>query len=288
MVIADVSRAFRQIRRIIPTKLHLMSITRVSSAGVLASALVLLAGCGGSSSSTSSSNAKATAPSTGSATTSSSSSSSASSSAPAASPSPTVTPATVVQLKKIVLRTTDLPRGWKGVPAQSDDSDTADQAELLKCVGAKNTDADKVATADSADFVLKDATISSTASSYKSQSSLDNDIALLKNPKLIPCFSQLLTKAIATSLPEGAKLGTVTVKFTPGPGAGPANVAGSGLATVPITISGQHVKVYVNFVYITGPLMEIELDAENVGAPVPAAVLRAAVKAVADRAAASS
>jgi hypothetical protein len=258
-----------------------MSITRSSKVFALTGALVLLAGCGSSSSDTK-----------GGATTSSGTTSSnmptASSSAPSASPSPTITPATVVQLKKINLQAADLPSGWKAGPSQSDPSDKSGQAELVKCVGAKNTDADQVATADSADFSLGEASISSSASSYKSQSSLDSDLALLKSPKLIPCFQKQLKKEIATSLPDGASLGAVSVKFTPGPGAGPANVAGSGSATMSVTAGGQQLKVYVSFVYITGPLIEAEVDAESLGSPVPAAVLQAAVKAVADRAAGKS
>jgi hypothetical protein len=193
----------------------------------------------------------------------------------------------VVQLKKVVLRSADLP-GWKASPAEQQSSEDSGQAELMQCLGAKNTDKDKVATADSDDFTLGDASISSSASSYKSQSDLDSDVALLKSPKLVPCYTTLLKKELATSLPNGASLGAVSVKFTPGPGAGPANVAGSGTATVAVTAGGKRVEVFVSFIYLRGPLMEVEIDAENVGAPVPAAALQSAVKAVAARAAASS
>lgn len=271
-----------------PTKLPLMPSTRVSTVYALAGVLLLTAGCGGSSSNSSGGGSPSgSSPSGTTSTASSGSTPTVSASAPTASPSPTVTPATVAQLKKIVLRATDLPRGWKAVPAEVNDDDDS-QAELMRCIGAKNTDDDQVAIAHSADYTLGDAVISSSASSYKSQSALDSDLAVLKSPKLVPCFRRLLTKELAGSLPEGATLGTVSVKFTPGPGTGPENVAGAGQATVPITVEGQDVKVYVSFVYLTGPLMEVEIDAENVGAPVPAAVLQSAIEAVAERAAASS
>jgi hypothetical protein len=268
-----------------------MRITRLSSACALAGALVLLAGCGGSSSTSKGSTtptSKGTTATSSGGTSTPSDSTTASSSTPSASPSPTPTPATAAQLKKIVLRKGDLPSGWKAVPAREDDDDSDDQAKLMKCVGVKNTEADEVATADSDDYTMRDAVISSSASSYKSQSALDNDLAVLKNPRLIPCFSRLLTKELAASLPEDASLGKVSVKFTPGPGTGPANVAGSGLAVVPLTFGEQQVKVYVSFVYVYGPLIEANVTAENVGSPVPAAVLQSAVKAVADRAAATS
>jgi hypothetical protein len=258
----------------------LMSNTRFSGACALAGVLVLLAGCGSSSSGSSKASGTTPANSSGTPPTSSS--------AAIATPSPTVTPATVVQLKKIVLRPGDLSSSWKAAPLEGGSDDSSDQAQLMKCVGATNTDEDKVATADSNDYTLGNATISSTASRYKSQSDLDSDLAWLKSPKLSPCFNKLLKKQFAMGLGKGVTLGAVSVKFTPGPGSGPANVAGSGLATGVVNANGQHVKVYVNFVYLTGPLIEAEVDAENVGSPVPAAVLQSAVKAVADRAAATS
>jgi hypothetical protein len=192
----------------------------------------------------------------------------------------------MVQLKKIALQPADLPSSWKAAPAQPDSSDSSGQAQMMKCIGAKNTDEDRVATADSDDYTHGDATISSSATSYKSQSDLDNDTALLKSPKLTQCFTKLLKQQAGMGLPKGATLGPVSVKFTPGRGAGPANVVGSGSAAMLVTANGQHVKVYVNFVYLTGPLIEAEVDAENVGSPVPAAALQSAVKAVADRTAA--
>jgi len=250
-----------------------MSIKRISTGCAVAGTLVLLTGCAGSSGTAGSTK---TGPS-GTTTT-------GSSRTPAASPSPTVSPATLAQLRKIVLQPTDLP-GWKASPAEPDSSSSSDQAQLMACVGAKNTDADQVATTDSADYSLGDATISSSGSSYKSQSDLDSDIAMLKSPKLLPCFTQQFKRDMVTSMPKGASVGAVSVKFTQGPGDGPANVAGSGSVTVPVTVSGQQAMVYIDFVYLTGPLIEAEVDAENIGAPVPAAAVQSAVKAVATRAA---
>lgn len=261
-----------------------MSLTRASRACAVTGVLVLLAGCGSSSDST---DGARTASSSTASSAPVASSSAPTASAPTASPSPTVTPATVVQLRKIVLQPADLPRSWKAIPAEQE-SDSSGYAELMKCVGARNTEEDQVATADSDDYVIGDAMISSSASSYQSQSSVDSDAALLKSPKLTPCFTKLLKNDLASSLPEGTILGAVSVKFTPGPGAGPANVAGSGSGSMSFTVGDEHVKVYISVVYLTGPLMEAEVYAENIGSPVPAAALRAAVKAVADRAAAST
>jgi hypothetical protein len=195
-----------------------------------------------------------------------------------------VTPATAAQLKKIVLRAADLP-SWKAEPAEPASSD---QAEVTKCVGAKNTDKGKVATAHSDDYTLGNALISSSASSYKLQSDVDSDVRLLKSPKLAPCYSKMFKQQFLSALSKDASLGPVSVKFTPGRGTGPANVVGSGSANATVTVNGQKVKLYLSFVYLTGPLMEAEIEAYNINAPVPAAALQWAVKAVADRAAATS
>lgn len=244
-----------------------MSIKTIWSVTAVAGALVLLAGCGSSSSSSS-----------GHATTSSSSK-------PAAAR--TTAPATVAQLKTIVLQPADLPPGWKGTPA-ADSSDGSTQAQLMKCVGAKNTDVDKVAETDSNDYSNGEATISSSATSYKSQSDVDSDVAVLKSPKLTPCTVQLFKKMLVESMPKDASVGAVSLKFTPGHGTGPANVTGSGQVTVPVSVNGRGISMYVSFVYLTGPQIEAEVDAENIGAPVPASVLRAAVLGVAQRAASNS
>jgi hypothetical protein len=241
-----------------------MSFKQLSIGCATAGALVLLAAC----SSAGSSDAKA---STGSAK-------------PTASPSPTVTPATVAQLRKIVLQATDLPPGWKRSPVASDDGTNSNE-DLAACVGAKNTDADQIASVDSDDYDLGNAEISASASSYKSQSDLATDIAIIKSPKFLSCTTQGLKQELATSMPKGTTVGAVSLKFTAGPGRGPANVVGSGSMSMPVIGNAGKMTVYVDFVYLTGPLIEAEVDAENLGAPVPASVLQAAVQAVASRAA---
>jgi hypothetical protein len=233
---------------------------RVCAAGC---GLVLLAGCGGSS-------AK---PSIASGTRAAS----------AALPSPT--PASLPQLKKIVLQAADLPIGWKGSAYQPGPGGAADQATLVKCVGARNTDGDKVAEANSESFALGQANVSSSATSYRSQSDIDADVAVVHSPKLSPCYEQLLRKELTTSLPAGAAIEAATMKITPGSAGGPANVVGTGTGTIKVAANGQKIAVYLSITFITGPLIEAEVDTENFGAPVPAATVKSLVAAVANRAA---
>ena len=178
----------------------------------------------------------------------------------------------------------DLPSGWKGAPYQPGPNDSANNAALVKCVGARNTDSDKVAEAHSNDFALGDASISSSATSYRSQSDLDADVAVLHSPRLSSCFEQLMKKQLAAALPAGGTVESASVKITPGSAGGPANIVGTGTGTIKVRVSGQQVPVYLTVAFITGPLIEAEVDTENVGAPVPASVVNPLVATVATRA----
>jgi len=240
-------------------------VLRVCAAGCVA----VLAACGGSSSKTISTVGGGSAP---------------SSSSPAASPS--ASPASQAQLQKIVLQPADLPAGWKGTPYKDDPTDAVYDAALVRCVGARNTDPDKVAEAHSEDFGLGDASISSSASSYPSQSDLDVDVAILNSPKISACYDRLFSKLLATTLPAGAKVDSVSIKITPGSAGGPANVVATGAGVVKVKVKGQPIPaMYVTVAFITGPLIEAEVDTFNVGTPVPAPLVKSLVATVANRAA---
>jgi len=208
----------------------------------------------------------------------------ASTSTPEASSS-SAAPASLSQLRTIVLHAADLPSGWKGTPYRSDPNDAANQAALVSCVGARNTAGDKIAEAHSDDFALGDATISSSASSYRSQSDLETDVAILHSPKLPPCYDQLIRKQLATSLPAGTTIESESIKITPTSAGGPANVVATGTGTIAVSVNGQHVPVYLTVAFIIGPLIQAEVDTENVGTPVPQSVVTSVVATVAARAA---
>ena len=213
-----------------------------------------------------------------------SSTSPASAAASSAAAAPAATPASLAQLKKIVLQAADLPAGWKGTPYQADPNASAENAAMTKCLGVRNTFGDKVAEADSESFSLGNATISSSATSYRSQSDLNADTAMLHSPKLSACFGQLMTKQLAASLPAGATVQSASIKITPGSAGGPANIVATGTGTVKVEANGLEIPVYLTVAFITGPLIEAEVDTENVNAPVPASVVQPLVALVATRA----
>ena len=94
-----------------------------------------------------------------------------------------------------------------------------------------------------------------------------------------------MKKQLAASLPPGGTIESASIKIAPGSAGGPANVVATGTGTVKVGMNGQQVPVYLTVTFITGPLIEAEVDAENVGTPVPASVVNPLVATVATRAA---
>ena len=215
---------------------------------------------------------------------SASSSSPVSSSSPATSAS-AATPASPSQLKAIVLQPADLTYDSMAAPSQSSPFDSVKNAAVLQCLGVPNTDSDKVAEAYSDIFAVGNAIISSNAASYRSQSDLDTVVAALRSPKTSPCLEQMIRTHFAASLSAGDTIKSASIKVTPGSAGGPANVVATGTGAIVFQVSGKQYQVSLNIAFITGPLIEAEVDAEDAGTPVPASLLNPLVATVATRAA---
>jgi hypothetical protein len=248
-----------QQRRVVPTV----------AVGALACVVVLLAGCG------SSAKTKTTSTVPGSATSLSS----------RRAVSPSASAVSSARLAKIVLQRSDLPAGWKATPYEPDPNEAAEDAFFARCLGVASLHRDRVAEVNSDDFSRGDADISSSADSYRSQSAVDSQVAVLHSPKAAPCFEQLAKQQSATTLPAGAEIESVSLKITPGSAGGPANVVATMGGIIKISANGQHVSLYGSVAFITGPLITAEVDAENPGAPVPASLLAPLIDKVANRAA---
>jgi hypothetical protein len=152
---------------------------------------------------------------------------------------------------------------------------------MAACVGVRDTDPDRIGDVPSPNYTQQDATISSEAQSYKSQADLDNDVTELKSPKLKACYETLLRTSALSSLPSGSTVNSVSVTITPGSG----NVIEILSAALAVTSGGQDVTLYDDTATITGPLIEVSIDFENVGAQVPATLEQSVIAAVAARAA---
>lgn len=187
-----------------------------------------------------------------------------------------------------MLKAPDLPASWKATPAQSDPSDARARVkagvELARCAGGTDTSSHELGRVESAEFSNRGFSVSSSATRFKSKSDIDADIALLHRPKIAACFKAQALKQLTTSLPAGAKLGALSVVVHPLPGGGADHVAGTLNASIPVTVQGQKVTVYADSVYITGPLVEAEIDFQGVGSPVSPALQAKLTKIVGDRA----
>ena len=188
-------------------------------------------------------------------------------------------------LGAVALQDDDLP-DWTGADYQADPNDAAETAALLACVGGRSTDADRIAQAHSLDYSLGDATIGSDASLFRSTADLTADIANLRSPKISRCYTTLIQSNLADSLPDGTTIHSVSFVITPGSGGGPRNVVARGSGRINVTAAGQIVDLYLNVAFITGPLIEAQVDFQSIGAPVPLATRTALIAKVAARAAA--
>ena len=85
-------------------------------------------------------------------------------------------------------------------------------------------------------------------------------------------------------MPAGAKVQPASLKITPGSAGGPANVVATGVGTFKVMSNGQEIPFDMTLAIITGPLIEAEVDAINVGTtPVPESVVKPLAATVANR-----
>ncbi len=186
-------------------------------------------------------------------------------------------------LAAITLKDSDLPAGWTSAAPSPNTDDAAAQAQMATCLGVRNTFKDSVDEAQSQDYTMGDATISSDATSFRSQADIDNDVAMLKRPKIDSCYAKLVRAEAGPALPAGTKITAVSVHVTPG--GEPSNVAATVTGKLTVSVSGQTVVVYDDTALISGPRIEAEVDFENVGAPIPATLQKQLIAKVAARAA---
>jgi hypothetical protein len=255
---------------------HMFLPRSLSAAAAITATVLVCAACGGSSSKSSAgapvSTVGAASSSAGTGSGSGTSSTSASATGSASASGSAAARPSAAKLKSFNLVQADLGATWTSKASNpSDNDDPAGDAALAACTGTKNTDPDKVTETASPDFTLQETTISSSATSYKSQSDLDADIAEVKSPKASACFNQLLRKNAASGLQAGETLKSLVFKLVPGNGGGPSNVIAAVEGQLTFLVNGKTVTAYEDSALITGTLTEAEVDFEGIGARVPAA-----------------
>jgi hypothetical protein len=197
-------------------------------------------------------------------------------------------PPATPQLTAIALQPADLPAGWTGAPSDPDPDAAAESAQLAQCVGGRDTYADETGDSNSDDYSLDNASIGSEVTSMRTADDLKADIAVITSSKISGCYDKLAAAQLGQGLPAGTTLKSASIVVTAGPAGGPSNVVATAAGKVELTINGEAADLYINVAFITGPLIEAEIDFTNLAAPVPAALRASLIAKVAARAAAAS
>ncbi len=247
--------------------------------------VLLVAGCSSSTTNGTGSTGSAPASSAG-----SSSGSSAGTGSSAAAPSTGSAPATdeKARIAGIPIQPGELPSAWKQTPVDKSTAaqDAASQAEIAKCIGGKDTSADRLDKVET-DWASGDDQIASNAQAMRTEADVQADIALMKSPKAAACNARTARKRIAASLPSGTTVKSVKLTVTPGSGLGPNNVVAVGHAVVTVQANGQTVAIYEDFYLIAGKRIEAEADFTGVGHHIEPSLQKQVVAAVARRTAAA-
>jgi hypothetical protein len=214
---------------------------------------IVLAACGGGGSKSSSTTSAPT-------TTASTASSNAGSDA-----------AATARAQKLVFVQADFPPGWTAAPSAPDTpEDKATNEELDKCIGTSGQAA-RSADVKGDDFTMGQGTqVSSEAQIVKDESTYRSDVAAIKGSKLQPCLQDFLNKQItkaAGGAPGSLQLSSLTV-----PTFGDVTV-GKRL-TASITVQGQTLNVYVDFVLMGKNRAEVTASFSSVGQPFDATLQR--------------
>lgn len=196
-------------------------------------------------------------------------------------------PPATPQLTAIALQPSDLPAGWAGTASDPDPDEASEDAALAQCVGGKDSFPDETGESNSDDYGLDNASISSSAASFKSEADVTADTANIKSPKIDGCYKQLAVSELG-GLPAGATLNSAVIDVTPGSAGGPKNVVATASGKIEVTASGQVLDFYLNIAFITGPSIEAEVDFFNIGSPVPATLRSSLIAKVAARAVAAA
>ncbi len=201
-------------------------------------------------------------------------------------------PATDTALAQMVVQYGDVP-GWQMSPtsdlSEGDklaSSDDAEEASFLSCLGgARDTSSDVIGNAYSPEFSSGTSSVSSSATSYRTEDDVRSDDAVLASPKLADCTKSALQGEFQALLPAGDSVTGMTTTYSPRSALDPANVVATMTLIAKATTVGGPVTAYVTQVYIHGPQVEVLVQFDGHNAPFPTALQKAVVAKVAARAA---
>ena len=154
-------------------------------------------------------------------------------------------------------------------------------------MGTSNSgEEDQIQQVQSDDFTMGQATVSSDASSYKSETDVQTQVAQLKSPRAQGCLSSLFKKEISSTLPSTATIRSIGIKLDTS-ATGIANLIGSANGKITVTAQGRTISVYIGAAFFTGNQLTGEVNFSSIGTPISSAFANPIVKAVVQRAASS-
>jgi len=223
---------------------------------ILVSALVVLAACGGGGSSKAAGITEApttvvTAPAT----------------------SAEANAADQARVRAAVLTSADVGAAFTSRPHTLDPDADKKSAEVVACLGLRNTVPDRTARADSDDFSQVNLTVASSASAYATQADVTSDAKAFTSPRAHGCVEKLLREAVSKNLPPGAAITSLVLRVAGGAAPGRPNQVGRVTATITVsvqsqqgtTVLSQQGTIAVDAVYFTGRRIEAELDVSSFG-----------------------
>ena len=172
-------------------------------------------------------------------------------------------PAAVSKAQKLVFVQADLPPGWTATPSSNTPDDQALSNELDACIGTSGP-AGRSADVNGDDFTMGQATqVSSQAQIVKSETTYRSDIAAIKGPKLQSCLQDFATKAISKAAggpPASLQLTDISV-----PTFGDVTIGKR--VTAAISVAGQSLNIYVDFVLMGKNKAEVTGSFTNAAQP---------------------
>lgn len=185
-------------------------------------------------------------------------------------------------MSRVVVQTSDLPAGWVAQGASIPGGAFVDVlSRVAHCLGVRDVTTDAATSTQSGPFTQGVQIVVSAAVAFPNNADVSGATAMLTNPRFGPCFDQVASGASY----DGVTLGSTTTTVSPGPGSGPANVAGSLQVAFTGTYLSDQVQSSADVVVITGPEILVTVLFTGVSGSVPAAIENSVIAKVAARAA---
>ena len=189
----------------------------------------------------------------------------------------------------ILLTTADLPDGYSGETDDGPDSgdDATLDAAMYDCMGVERSDVfdNDRATADSGDFAKEQAYVGSSANVYPDEAYAEAAFAPFLQPEFEDCFREVAADEFRDSAEEdndGVEFTDVTIESLDFPDLGDATAAFR--LVLQATYQGTDFESYADFVQVRVGRIGLAFDYGNLGAPFDAALARELARTVVDRA----